>query len=96
MALANKIAVADRLPLSDAESTPRAIAKAARFASAGLAYLAEEHGLRGETLRPLRVYALCRIGRLDDARRLAADAPRRSDEQKHFWQWMQNKYGVAP
>jgi hypothetical protein len=45
VALANKIAVADRLALSDVESTPRAIEKAARFASAGLELLAREHGL---------------------------------------------------
>jgi len=45
VALANKIAVADRLPLSDAESTPRAIEKAARFASSGLEFLARENGL---------------------------------------------------
>lgn len=45
VALANKIAVADRLPLSDSESTPRAIAKAARFASAGLELLASEQRL---------------------------------------------------
>jgi hypothetical protein len=45
VALANKIAVADRMTLSDAEATPRAIEKAARFASAGLVHLASEHGL---------------------------------------------------
>jgi uncharacterized protein DUF6178 len=61
--LANRIAVADRLPLGDAESTPKAIAKAARFASAGLAYLADEHGLRdAELLRRVSVEHLFRVG----------------------------------
>lgn len=45
VALANKIAVADRLSLSDSESTPRAIEKAARFASAGLEFVSNQHGL---------------------------------------------------
>lgn len=63
IALANRIAVADRLPLGDAESTPAAIAKAARFASAGLAYLAAEHGLRdAELLRRVSVEHLFRVG----------------------------------
>jgi hypothetical protein len=63
IALANRIAVADRLPLGDAESTPTAIAKAARLASAGLAYLADEHGLRdAELLRRVSVEHLFRVG----------------------------------
>ena len=63
VALANRIAVADRLPLGDAESTPTAIAKAARFASAGLAYLAAEHGLRdAELVRRVGLEQLFRIG----------------------------------
>ena len=63
VALANKIAVADRLALSDAESTPRAIEKAARFASAGLELLAREHGLDPiEVLRRAPLDRLFRIG----------------------------------
>ena len=63
VALANRIAVADRLPLGDAESTPAAIAKAARFASAGLAYLAAEHGLRdAELVRRVGLEQLFRVG----------------------------------
>jgi hypothetical protein len=63
VALANRIAVADRLPLGDAESTPAAIAKAARFASAGLAYLAEEHGLRDvDLVRRAGLEHLFRVG----------------------------------
>jgi len=41
VALANKIAVADRMELSDADSTPRAIDKAARFASLGLSHICD-------------------------------------------------------
>src|SRR5262245_49438005 len=63
VALANRIAVADRLPLGDAESTPKAIAKAARFASSGLAHLAREHGLRdAELLQRVSVEHLFRVG----------------------------------
>ena len=32
---------------------------------------AEQRGLRGETIRPLRVYALCLAGQVEAARRLA-------------------------
>ncbi len=63
VALANKIAVADRLPLSDSESTPRAIAKAARFASAGLEFLASEQRLDPvEILRRTPLDRLFRVG----------------------------------
>jgi hypothetical protein len=63
VALANKIAVADRLPLSDSESTPRAIEKAARFASAGLEFLASEHALDPiEILRRAPLDRLFRLG----------------------------------
>ncbi len=63
VALSNRVAVADRLPLGDAESTPTAIAKAASFASAGLAFLAEQHGLADtELLRRVGVEHLFRVG----------------------------------
>jgi hypothetical protein len=63
VALANRIAVADRMPLGDAESTPAAIAKAARFASEGLAFLASEHGLGdAELLRRVSIEHLFRVG----------------------------------
>jgi hypothetical protein len=63
VALANKIAVADRMALSDAESTPRAIEKAARFASGGLEFLAREHGLDPiEVLRRAPLDHLFRVG----------------------------------
>jgi hypothetical protein len=63
IALANKIAVADRLPLSDSESTPRAIQKAARFASTGLEFVSNEHGLDPiEILRRTPLDRLFRVG----------------------------------
>jgi hypothetical protein len=63
VALANKLAVADRLPLSDAESTPRAIDKAARFASAGLEFVAREQSLDPhEVLRHVPLERLFRVG----------------------------------
>jgi Family of unknown function (DUF6178) len=68
VALANRIAVADRMPLGDAESTPAAIAKAARFASDGLAFLANEHGLGDvEVLRRASIEHLFRVGANLDA-----------------------------
>jgi len=45
LALANRVAVADELPLGDAESLPAAIEKAGRIASLGLAHLASENAL---------------------------------------------------
>jgi hypothetical protein len=63
VALANKVAVADRMPLSDAESTPQAIEKAARFASEGLAHVAAESGLPDATvLRRVSVERLFAVG----------------------------------
>ena len=63
IALANRVAVADKLPLSDAESTPRAIEKAARFASDGLAHIAEETGLADlEVLRRVSLERLFAVG----------------------------------
>ena len=61
--LANRVAVADGLPLSDAESMPRAIEKAAHFASEGLALLCREHGLSGpEILRRVSLARLFQVG----------------------------------
>jgi hypothetical protein len=63
VALANQVAVADRLPLGDAESLPQAIDKVARTASAGLDWLAEKHGLAPtELLRRAPLVRLFRIG----------------------------------
>jgi hypothetical protein len=63
VALANQVAVADRLPLGDAESLPRAIEKAAETASAGLDWMAEKHGAAPvEVLRRAPLVRLFRIG----------------------------------
>jgi hypothetical protein len=63
LGLANKVAVADGLPLSDAESTPAAIERAAELASAGLEHLAAEHGLgAADLLRRVPLDRLFRVG----------------------------------
>ena len=65
----------------------------------GAAFLladAERRGLRGTAIRPLRVYALCLAGRLEDARQLARDVRPRGGEEQHFWEWIGKKFGVGP
>jgi len=63
IALANRVAVADRMPLGDAASTPNAIAKAARIASDGLAHVATENGLSDtEVLGLASLEHLFRVG----------------------------------
>lgn len=61
--LANKVAVADQLDLGDAESTPRAIEKAAAVASAGLELIATAHSLDAtEVLRRITIERLFSVG----------------------------------
>jgi hypothetical protein len=63
IAIANKVAVADKMKLGDAEFTPRAIDKAARFLSAGLEYIADAHGTPAvEILRRVPMERLFRVG----------------------------------
>jgi len=63
LALANHIAVADRLPLGDEETLPNCIAKAAEVASIGLEKLRAAHPLSEENLlRRVPVGHLFRIG----------------------------------
>ncbi len=63
IALANQVAVADRMPLGDAESTPRAIEKAAVVSSRGLEWLIERRSGDGVSLlRRVPVARLFRIG----------------------------------
>jgi hypothetical protein len=63
LSLANAVAVADRMPLGEAESTPAAIERAAQLASAGLEHLADVHGLPAtEILRRIPLLRLYRIG----------------------------------
>jgi hypothetical protein len=63
VAVANQVAVADGLKLSDAEFAPRAIDKAADFISVGLSFMAGTHGLPAvEVLRRVTMQHLFRLG----------------------------------
>jgi len=63
IALANKVAVADHMELGDAESTPRAIDKAAAFASDGLEFIAAERNLDAtDVVRRVNIERLFRVG----------------------------------
>jgi hypothetical protein len=63
IAIANKVAVADRMMLSDAEFTPRAIEKAAFLISAGLESIASAHDSpASEILRRVPMERLFRVG----------------------------------
>jgi hypothetical protein len=63
ISLANRVAVADRMDLGDAESLPRAIEKATRFASDGLDYVAEKNSIdHVAALRRAQLDRLFRIG----------------------------------
>ena len=63
IALANRVAVADRMELGDPESLPIAIEKATRFASHGLELVARENGLSLEdSLRRVPIERLFRVG----------------------------------
>ncbi len=83
IALANRIAVADRMELGDPESLPVALDKAARFASAGLEYVARENetSLEG-TLRRASIERLFRVGtNLDRASALPDPLPADRDAE---------------
>ena len=63
IAMANTIAVADRMPLGDAETLTGAIEKAAKTTSLGLAFIAEGNGLSApEVLRRVELDRLFRVG----------------------------------
>jgi hypothetical protein len=63
ISLANKVAVADRMELSDAESTPIAIDKVADFASVGLEFISTELGLdTQDVLRRVPLQRLFSVG----------------------------------
>jgi hypothetical protein len=63
ISLANKVAVADRMELSDAESTPIAIDKVADFASVGLEFISTELGLdTADVLRRVSLQRLFSVG----------------------------------
>jgi hypothetical protein len=86
MALANRVAMADELPLGDAESMPIALEKAARTASRGLEYLAQIHGVSlPEVLRRATLERLFRVGHQLDVKdgllaRPSETAPREDGE----------------
>lgn len=80
IALANRVAVADRMELGDPDSLPRAIDKATRFASDGLEFIATENGLSLErTLRGVPIERLFRVGTNLD-REAALPAPLPTDD----------------
>lgn len=63
IAMANKVAVADRMNLGDAEMTPTAIEKAARWISRGLEHVAGENGIDpADVLRRASLEWLFRVG----------------------------------
>jgi hypothetical protein len=63
LAVANKVAVAYDLPLSDVESVPTALDEAVRMTSRGLEELATRHGARGEdVLARVSLEHLFRVG----------------------------------
>jgi spermidine synthase len=51
-------------------------------------------GLEGATVRPLRVYALCRAGQVETARALAGTLAAGTPDEQHFWAWMTAAFGV--
>lgn len=71
IALANKVAIADRMPLGDAETLPTAIEKAAEVIDAGLQYVVRETGVAaGDVLRRATLERLFRVGVSDDPTKL--------------------------
>jgi spermidine synthase len=56
---------------------------------------AERGGFRGVTVRPLLVYALCRGGRVEEARRLARGITPGSADETHFWNWLHMRFEVG-
>ena len=63
IALANKVAMADGLPLGDIETLPKAIEKVAVLASLGLEFLSSEHQLDlASVVRRMQLERLFRVG----------------------------------
>jgi hypothetical protein len=80
VAVANAVAVADRMPLSDTETTPHAIAKAARWIDRGIEHIADAHGLEHlDVLRRVSLQHLFRIGANLDP---AASRPTTPDDDR--------------
>ena len=62
--------------------------------AAALFAASEQRGFRADPLRPLRVYALCLAGRLDEARQLAQDINASGSDQQHFWDWVRKTFAI--
>ena len=63
VSIANKVAVADRMPLSDSETLPTAIEKAAAMVSRGLEFVAAENRIApSDALRRVSLEHLFRVG----------------------------------
>ena len=74
LGLSNSLAVADRLPLGDAESIPKAIDRAAAIASRGLEYIANANPLDpAEILQRTSLERLFRVGASLERERREAD-----------------------
>jgi hypothetical protein len=81
MALANRVAMADELPLGDAESMPIALEKAARVASRGLEHIAAANAVPlPEVLRRATLERLFRVGHQLEVRDHLARPVRPRDE----------------
>ena len=52
----------------------------------------DRRGFRGATLRPLLAYALYRAGHADAARPLVVRAVPGDDDERHFWQWLSERF----
>jgi predicted membrane-bound spermidine synthase len=57
---------------------------------------AERLGLKGDTVRPLRVYATAMAGDAEGARLLSQKIQVREGEQQVFWKWLGMRFGVGP
>ena len=63
IAISNKIAVADRMPLGEPETLPAALERAAEFTSRGLEFLAQENQIgAADVLRKVSLDRLFRVG----------------------------------
>ncbi len=77
VSLANKLAVADGLPLGDMETLPKAIEKAAALASTGLEFIAQQRSMEfADVMRRASLERLFRVGATLD--RTAAERERLS------------------
>ncbi|HWW87012.1 MAG TPA: hypothetical protein VNZ26_25625, partial [Vicinamibacterales bacterium] len=57
---------------------------------------AERRDFSEPAVHPLLVYSLCLAGDLDTARDLARGVKPRDDDERHFWDWLRNTFGVQP